>query len=365
MHSLPKRHSLLQETVVVMQDQIRRGLYGEFLPGERALAERLQIGRNTLRLALQVLEDEKWISPSIQGRRRKILISGNKKSSDKGPLKQVYYLTDLDLGDFAAHNLLYLDLLRKDLAERDCRMDVLSNPFGSNASLENQLRRRVTSSAPGVWVLSSCAPAVHEWFIKNNIPAVSLGYAEEESGLPFVALNLEAAAQHLCGTLRRLQHRRVALLLPESPLLAHRILERSLQVGLVTSPQEADTLRYISHDGSPGRIVHQLERCFRQKDAPTAIVTLNLRELMTTVTALMNMGLRIPTDVSVVCMVGDPIYKIMVPEISCYDIPSKTVVKKVREKIFSAWELGPKQTRSHRIMCTFVKGQSLGQAPQA
>ena len=46
------------------------------LPGERTLAAKLQIGRDTLRVALEILESEEWIAPREHGKRRRILKSG-------------------------------------------------------------------------------------------------------------------------------------------------------------------------------------------------------------------------------------------------------------------------------------------------
>jgi GntR family transcriptional regulator len=51
-----------------LTDSIRRGVYppGARLPGERALAEQLQVSRSTLRIALERLESETLLSRSAQ-----------------------------------------------------------------------------------------------------------------------------------------------------------------------------------------------------------------------------------------------------------------------------------------------------------
>jgi len=43
-------------------------------PGELDLKERLRVGRDTLRLALQLLVKEGWLEPSSQGRKRRVYV---------------------------------------------------------------------------------------------------------------------------------------------------------------------------------------------------------------------------------------------------------------------------------------------------
>ncbi len=59
---LPERTSLTTETVKVLCSMISAGELKQRLPGERDLATRLQIGRDTLRAALVELEKLGWIS---------------------------------------------------------------------------------------------------------------------------------------------------------------------------------------------------------------------------------------------------------------------------------------------------------------
>ena len=68
MIQLPKRNSLVHETATTLKQWIASGMLKEVLPGELDLKERLRVGRDTLRLALQALIKEGWLEPSAQGR---------------------------------------------------------------------------------------------------------------------------------------------------------------------------------------------------------------------------------------------------------------------------------------------------------
>ena len=70
--SLPQRQSLVAQTVTFLHGQIDRGEWREWLPGERALCELLQVSRNTLRAALVQLQKEDRIRP-VHGAGNQIL----------------------------------------------------------------------------------------------------------------------------------------------------------------------------------------------------------------------------------------------------------------------------------------------------
>ena len=69
---LPRRLSLVDQTVRSLRDGISSGHWQSHLPGERELCEYLQIGRNTLRAALQELERSGWLEV-LHGQRRRII----------------------------------------------------------------------------------------------------------------------------------------------------------------------------------------------------------------------------------------------------------------------------------------------------
>ena len=70
---LPERQSLVSQTVSIIQQMIVEGSLVSPLMGERRLATKLQIGRDTLRSALKELESKQWISSGLHGKRRTIL----------------------------------------------------------------------------------------------------------------------------------------------------------------------------------------------------------------------------------------------------------------------------------------------------
>ena len=64
---LPKRNSLVSETATTIKQWIASGVLNDVLPGEMELKERLRVGRDTVRLALQALASEGWLEKAGQG----------------------------------------------------------------------------------------------------------------------------------------------------------------------------------------------------------------------------------------------------------------------------------------------------------
>jgi DNA-binding GntR family transcriptional regulator len=73
MEMIPERRSLVAQAVEILRASIKDGEWERHLPTEAQLRERMQVGRNTVRAALAVLEKEGWITPGRPGRRREVL----------------------------------------------------------------------------------------------------------------------------------------------------------------------------------------------------------------------------------------------------------------------------------------------------
>ena len=73
MPRLPRRHALPSQAAGIIEEMIASSELHDLIPGERTLAAKLQIGRNTLRAALEILEKKNIISKRQHGKRRSIL----------------------------------------------------------------------------------------------------------------------------------------------------------------------------------------------------------------------------------------------------------------------------------------------------
>jgi DNA-binding LacI/PurR family transcriptional regulator len=73
-----------------------------------------------------------------------------------------------------------------------------------------------------------------------------------------------------------------------------------------------------SHDDTIDGIRHTLDFLFRIKNRPTALFVSHSLDVLTVMSYLGLIKLRVPTDVSVVARQNDPIYEHLIPSIATY-----------------------------------------------
>ena len=99
MENLPKRTSLVRETANTLKVWIEDGILSGVLPGEMQLKNRLGVGRDTLRLALRLLENEGWTTPTSQGRQRRVQIGSHPARQKPDALLPVTFLSPARMVD--------------------------------------------------------------------------------------------------------------------------------------------------------------------------------------------------------------------------------------------------------------------------
>lgn len=336
MPDLPKRQSLSSQAAEIMQKMIEAGEMTDQLPGERTLATRLQIGRDTLRAALDLMEKRGYISKKAHGKRREILhkkraVSGKKKT------KRVAFISPKTLKELPPLMLLEVDTLRELLNQQGCQLEVLSPAVFQLKNPARPLGKIVSESRFDAWILYQCPASVQNWFQKEKLPAIIRGYPHDQVSLPCLGEDWEAAAYHAGVTLVRKGHHRIGLLMPDSKLAGLIATETGLRRA-VENPETGGKVHTIIDHQDPDSVINALSRAFQLETPPSAIVTTRSRHVLTLMTWLASHRLRVPHELSLIALSYEPWFEYIQPRISHYHSDPEALARTLARRVQSLLE---------------------------
>jgi DNA-binding LacI/PurR family transcriptional regulator len=361
MHRLPKRTSLVAETVATLKQWITEGELSETLPGELRLKDLLGVGRNTLRLALKVLENEQWVSVSGQGQQRSVqkdrLEAPHPDSQRRLP---VTFLSPFPTVDRIL--LLEMEDLQMHLAQQGRELRFIAPNIFHLQKPERHLRRLVRENPSSAWVLHFVTEPMQQWFEQEGIPAFVYGTPFPGVKLPFVVNDWESAAYHAGLQLARHGHRRIGLVGMAKPVPGVLVTERGLRRALANLKPEAQ-LSILTGHSTPQEVARSLEAAFRAEPRPTALVFCSSSHLLTCLSWLISKGIAVPDELSLVCVPSDSWLHELHPPVCHYENNPHVFAHQVRKRVMELVEIGRAIGPSMRVRLEYVAGATIGPAP--
>jgi len=361
MPDLPQRHSLASQMAEILRDGMQQGLWHDRLPGERALCEKYQVSRNTLRAALAQLQREKLVQAvhgsgnRILGRPRKA--AGTLRSRDVG------LLSPEPLERLRPTQTLWIDELRAMLSERGCRLHVFHGRQYFRANPGPALQRLLAENPHGCWILTLSNEAIQRWFAKNEMPCVVAGSVHAGLDLPYRDLDHRAMCRHAAGVLLGLGHRKLGLIIAKSRLAGDLESEAGFLEGVRKSSHAGAEALVAHHDGSVTGIGHALRRLREQSPPVTALLVANAYHYLTVVSRLAQTGSRVPEDVSVISRDDDLFLSYLTPIPARYAADPRAMAKSLLRATQDLLAGGPSARRGQRLMPEFIHGGSASSAP--
>ncbi|WP_367870102.1 substrate-binding domain-containing protein [Luteolibacter sp. Populi] len=355
---IPSRGNLVADCVRVMNLRIAAGEWPKRLPGERRLAETLQVGRDTIRLALRQLEREGVLAPADAGSRRSVLGSGIEAVKTKaGPLK-IGLLAHRRLEGLPQPMLLEIDRIRDALADKGGSLEVYSPGWYEQKNPAKRLEALIEEERCSAWMLLRSSAAVQGWFMKSRTPGLIRGYPHPGIDLPHLDVDWQATAHHAAGHLWRMGHRRVVVLSPAEPLKG---VEAAVR-GVMELGEPDFEATVLVENGSSEGIGRVLARALNFKNPPSAIIATRPRQAATALTWLATQGLRVPQHLSLITLAWEPFLDHLVPEISGYRADPEAVAKLVVRRLERLAAGAPNPSGNTWITPEVVKGASVARA---
>jgi DNA-binding LacI/PurR family transcriptional regulator len=355
---MPIRGNLVEECVRVLRLRLARGEWSSGLPGERTLAQLLEVGRDTVRLALQRLEYEKVVGPAQAGSKRTVLIVPDRAPSNRADDLRIGVLSPRSLEQLQQPILFEVDHLRRTLAEKGGTLGLFSPSWFEQKDPTKHLARLVAEEQCSAWVLFRTNAQIQHWFAKSGVPCLVRGYPHTADLLPHLDVDWEVTARHASGRLWRHGHRRVGILIPPHHL---RGVEAAIR-GACTLGEPDFSVIQMPENGTVEGVCRALSRALNLKDPPTAIITPRPRQAATTLTWLGSQGIRVPQDFGLISLAHDPFLDNLVPELSGYRVDHEVVSKQVIRRLKLIISSTPGRASNSWITPEMIKGASLGPA---
>ena len=361
MDPLPKKPSLVQYTTDAVRSAIRQGEWTDRLPGERQLCERLQISRPTLRRALEMLEREGLIR-NEQGKRRQIVGGHAGKSASS---KKVVFLSSHPLQELEPFAIFEMEALRRRLIDAGYRLDFMASTSFARRKPELHLVELVAQARASVWVLYRAPRTVQAWFHSQEIPAVIMGSSYPGIELPSVDVDFHATCRHATNLLLTRKHRpdRIALLVPEGDLAG----VEETKIGFLEAVGQENVKGISVHEEGTDAVCRVVDRlCRDPQRRPTGIIVQRPIYAHTVIGQLLaKHHLIIPDDISVVALDDGPSLQFAVPAITRYTKGSEQYARRLHKATINALQGAASKTSQVRFMPEWIKGETLGPAPQS
>lgn len=352
---LPSKTSLADDCTRVLAQRIRQGEWSLALPGERRLAEILQVGRDTLRRSLTELTLQGLLEPCAHGRKRLIKSHLIAEERHQPTTLRIGMLSPHRLERMSQNMLTEVDHIRSILAKKAIDLDVFSPAWYDAPHPQKHLREFLQQEPCHAWLLYRSSLAIQQTFQETQAPCIIRGYPHDGIALPSVDIDWAAAANHAMGELWRKGHRHIGVIVPQDGLRGNiAALE-----GARAFTGADTTVREIIDYGNTDGLLQSLDIAFRSNNPPSAILTLRPRQALTFLTWFASAGRQIPRHCSLISLASETIFESIVPRISTYHIDPTNFSKRLAKQLEQLAKGSRLQQRSLLMMPDFIRGTSI------
>ena len=358
-HTIPVKASLPELVLSRLRAGIEAGEWQERLPSERDLSRSLQVSRPTLRMAMEQLKQEGWIT--VEGRRTVIR---KRKSAGKSPrdsmrTRNIVFLSPVPLEELPSMALLLYSDLGQKLAPLGATIQISVSPGMTRQKVDRYLDSLCVRLKADAWVLFRSTKEVQRYFEERSMPAVIFGNAHHGIEIPALKINYAAALRHSLTSLERLRHDlpRVYLFLPDSDLAGHREVEAEF-LRLTGDAGQSRILRHHEDGENTGVL---LERALRADPPVTAAIVLRTSTAASIHgLAMHRFGKVIPRELSIICMEDASFMPSLVPPISRYHVDNSRAVQMVFHELSRQLSSGIRRSWKHQpIVPEFIAGGTM------
>ena len=355
----PQRVALADQAAAAIQRAIDQGAWTDFLPSERRLCEMCRVSRPTVRAALHALANDGLIE--IQQRQRNRIIRRQTTAAAK-PRRHIAIVTHETFSHTPSAAYFSLSEMRAFLHEHGYTTEVFVCGRRGEGAQHRQIEGIVRDERIVCAILVSASREIHQWFARNSFPALVLGSCHD--GLPCLDVDYRAIGRHAAGLLLSKGHQRIAYIVPDSKAGGDLACERGfLDVVDRQAPLAAGRPVIVRHDGTPKGLRNQLAILFNAPERPTGLLLAKSQCMISAMFYLLERGLSIPRDVSVICRDRDDMFDKMLPAVAHYTFEVEGLSNQLTRSILKMVGQRSGQPGPSFIVPRFVAGATLSVPP--
>ena len=321
------------------------------MAGQKQLAKLLGVSGKTVELALVLLEEDGILVGRGTGRRRKIVLP---EELAKPPTLRVAILcheqSDQSLDyqiecknklEAAGHTVFYAPSHLTEL-----KMNV------------RRLARMVKKTEADAWVVLGGTREVLQWFMQQKTPVFADSGRRRRLKIAGIGPDHVPALTEATQRLIDLGHQRIVLLdslykVSEPGTIGAAFLDALSAGGITTGPYNMP-----GWEGGLEGLYAYLDSSF-QRTPPTAIIAGSGANYFATQSFLVNRGIRVPQDLSLICVDNDPYFNQCQPPVSHIRWNSQPIVNRIVSWVRNISQ-GKEDARQTMIKAEFVEGGTIG-----
>lgn len=294
-----KTFSVAEQVASHLRDALQQGKWTNVMPGRDRLAKELGVHGSTIERALGQLEDEGLIQSGGVGKRRRIVAEGT--NSETRALRIAIMLHD---SNFRSSSFMVELCHQLELAGQ--------SPFFAEKTLQSlahspeRFTRYIQGDHADAWLISSGSQDLLSCAVASEKPAFAL--FGRHAGLPIAGAQPDKSPPMALLTQRliSMRHRRISFLC--SRQIRHPKKARALQHflhELEAAGIETGDYNCPDWEETSNGFIAVLDSLFRSTP-PTALILDEAYMFHAAYHYLAQRGLKVPQDISLVCMDNDP-----------------------------------------------------------
>jgi len=356
----PRRSLVSTQVATTILEGMDSGLWIDQLPGERELAQSFRVGRNTVRRALKQLEAQ-GVVKAKQGIGYRLLRS--RRAGYRATSRSVGLILPVPFALVRPSSAIWADHLRAALFDWGLGLDIHSGPsfFGNRA--EKSLPVLVSRHRHQCWIVLASSLPTQKWFAESGVPCLLAGSSHRGIDLPSVDLDRRGLCRHAAGLLLARGHEHIAFFHSTTGMAGDIEGAEGFLEAVGSSSHKGARAQIVTHEPDAAGIESKVRRLFTSNDSPTGVLVSNPLHFLTVFSTLLQMGKRVPADVSLISQDYESVLDFLTPEPTCYELAPQVFARSLITLLEGMLNQTLSGRRQVRLIPDLRAGATLGHPP--